>query len=434
MTYQIRPEAAGHGCTYACLFGGRRPAGQVLALGDLLMMRKQLLTLKSLAAARIEDHSSVPSRASAMQVVILFPRGLPEHHVPASRRPDERRRAPSRRNSGDDRDTAFQPASFSPRPHAGSECSQSALMPRRRAGSCWWRHGVDGRLPRHHRREPGAAGHRSVTSAEACAYSSGSSTATCWRRRPTILPGGSISDLFGRVPVIRFGLVAFGTGSVLAASAPSPVMLIAGRVVQGLGGGVFGARVPGIDQFDVRSCGPPGGHRVLDRLDRYRVRARPAAGRLGGGLPELAMDLCLVGGPDGHRFRFDVLAVPDARAQPNAPASTSPGPPCRRAGWPPPCMHSSNRANTAGPTPKSLASLFVGIARATGVRGLAAPRPAPIGAARPIRDPQFRGRQCGHGVRLRRPHHGVAGRSPSTPKRSPVTVRPSRVWPPCPAP
>ena len=35
-----------------------------------------------------------------------------------------------------------------------------------------------------------------------------------------ILPGGSISDLFGRVPVMRFGLVAFGVGSVLAATAP----------------------------------------------------------------------------------------------------------------------------------------------------------------------------------------------------------------------
>jgi len=50
-----------------------------------------------------------------------------------------------------------------------------------------------------------------------------------------ILPGGSISDLFGRVQVMRFGLVAFGTGSVLAATAASPAMLIAGRVVQGLG-------------------------------------------------------------------------------------------------------------------------------------------------------------------------------------------------------
>ena len=34
-----------------------------------------------------------------------------------------------------------------------------------------------------------------------------------------ILPGGSISDLFGRVPILRFGLAAFGAGSVLAATA-----------------------------------------------------------------------------------------------------------------------------------------------------------------------------------------------------------------------
>jgi MFS family permease len=50
-----------------------------------------------------------------------------------------------------------------------------------------------------------------------------------------ILPGGSISDVFGRVPVMRFGLVAFGVGSVLAATAPAPAVLIAARVVQGLG-------------------------------------------------------------------------------------------------------------------------------------------------------------------------------------------------------
>jgi EmrB/QacA subfamily drug resistance transporter len=50
-----------------------------------------------------------------------------------------------------------------------------------------------------------------------------------------ILPGGSISDLFGRVPVMRFGLVAFGAGSVLAASAPTPAILIAARVIQGAG-------------------------------------------------------------------------------------------------------------------------------------------------------------------------------------------------------
>jgi EmrB/QacA subfamily drug resistance transporter len=57
-----------------------------------------------------------------------------------------------------------------------------------------------------------------------------------------VLPGGAISDLFGRVPVMRCGLAAFGAGSVLAATAGAPAMLIAGRVVQGLGGAFL---VPG---------------------------------------------------------------------------------------------------------------------------------------------------------------------------------------------
>lgn len=47
-----------------------------------------------------------------------------------------------------------------------------------------------------------------------------------------ILPGGSVSDLFGRVPVMRFGLLTFGAGSVLAAAATSPAMLIAARLVK----------------------------------------------------------------------------------------------------------------------------------------------------------------------------------------------------------
>jgi EmrB/QacA subfamily drug resistance transporter len=57
-----------------------------------------------------------------------------------------------------------------------------------------------------------------------------------------VLPGGAISDLFGRVPVMRCGLTAFGAGSVLAATAGTPAMLIAGRLVQGLGGAFL---VPG---------------------------------------------------------------------------------------------------------------------------------------------------------------------------------------------
>ncbi|WP_234816257.1 MFS transporter [Mycolicibacterium agri] len=50
-----------------------------------------------------------------------------------------------------------------------------------------------------------------------------------------ILPGGSLSDQFGRIPVMRFGLVTFGAGSILAAVATSPGILITARLIQGLG-------------------------------------------------------------------------------------------------------------------------------------------------------------------------------------------------------
>jgi EmrB/QacA subfamily drug resistance transporter len=50
-----------------------------------------------------------------------------------------------------------------------------------------------------------------------------------------ILPGGSIADLLGRVPVMRFGLAAFGAGSLIAATAPTAEVLIAARVISGVG-------------------------------------------------------------------------------------------------------------------------------------------------------------------------------------------------------
>jgi hypothetical protein len=49
VTYLVRPEGAGSRLHARVLFGGPRLTGRVLALGDLVMMRKQLLTLKSLS-------------------------------------------------------------------------------------------------------------------------------------------------------------------------------------------------------------------------------------------------------------------------------------------------------------------------------------------------------------------------------------------------
>jgi hypothetical protein len=49
VTYRVRPEATGARLHARVVFGGPRLLARVLALGDLVMMRKQLLTLKSLA-------------------------------------------------------------------------------------------------------------------------------------------------------------------------------------------------------------------------------------------------------------------------------------------------------------------------------------------------------------------------------------------------
>lgn len=49
VTYAVRPDGIGTRLHVGVVFGGTRLISRALALGDLVMMRKQLLTLKSLA-------------------------------------------------------------------------------------------------------------------------------------------------------------------------------------------------------------------------------------------------------------------------------------------------------------------------------------------------------------------------------------------------
>ncbi len=51
-----------------------------------------------------------------------------------------------------------------------------------------------------------------------------------------ILLAGSVSDAFGRILVMRIGLIGFGVASVAIALAPDPVTLIIARAVQGAAG------------------------------------------------------------------------------------------------------------------------------------------------------------------------------------------------------
>ena len=51
---------------------------------------------------------------------------------------------------------------------------------------------------------------------------------------------GRLGDIYGRRPILMLSLVLYGAGSILAAMAPTFGMLVVGRGLAGLGGGVFG--------------------------------------------------------------------------------------------------------------------------------------------------------------------------------------------------
>jgi MFS family permease len=65
---------------------------------------------------------------------------------------------------------------------------------------------------------------------------------------------GKLSDVFGRKPIILIANSIFVAGSILCALSVSAVMLVAGRAVQGLGGGgvVVMVHVCVADMFTIR--------------------------------------------------------------------------------------------------------------------------------------------------------------------------------------
>lgn len=54
-----------------------------------------------------------------------------------------------------------------------------------------------------------------------------------------ILLAGSLSDAYGRVRIMRIGLIAFGIASVAVAAAPEPITLIIARALQGAAGAML---------------------------------------------------------------------------------------------------------------------------------------------------------------------------------------------------
>lgn len=54
-----------------------------------------------------------------------------------------------------------------------------------------------------------------------------------------LILGGKLGDVFGRRRIFLFGTILFTAGSAVAGLAPAFVMLLAARVVQGVGGAMM---------------------------------------------------------------------------------------------------------------------------------------------------------------------------------------------------
>ena len=71
-----------------------------------------------------------------------------------------------------------------------------------------------------------------------------------------ILLAGSLSDAYGRVLVMRIGLIAFGIASVAVAAAIDPLMLIVARGAQGAAGALLVMLVDEMIPQARRKAGP----------------------------------------------------------------------------------------------------------------------------------------------------------------------------------
>ncbi|HYJ70523.1 MAG TPA: MFS transporter [Nocardioidaceae bacterium] len=100
-----------------------------------------------------------------------------------------------------------------------------------------------------------------------------------------ILIGGSLGDRFGRRRIYLMGLVWFGVASVLCGIAPSPEVLIAARVFQGIGGALI---VPGSLALIQGSFDAEDRNRAVGWWAGISGVAGAAGPMLGGGLVDLA--------------------------------------------------------------------------------------------------------------------------------------------------
>ena len=115
-----------------------------------------------------------------------------------------------------------------------------------------------------------------------------------------ILLGGALGDRFGRRKVFVIGTMWFALASLLCGAAPNIEVLIAARVLQGVGGALLTPGSLAILQVSFRAVGPGRGRRGMVGIGRRRRGNRTVRRRRPGGRTGMA-----VGVPDQHAGRRD---------------------------------------------------------------------------------------------------------------------------------
>lgn len=63
-----------------------------------------------------------------------------------------------------------------------------------------------------------------------------------------LVPSGRLGDVLGRRTMFIIGVVVFGVSSLVCGLAPNPAVLVAARLIQGVGGGILNPQVSGLIQ------------------------------------------------------------------------------------------------------------------------------------------------------------------------------------------
>jgi EmrB/QacA subfamily drug resistance transporter len=120
-----------------------------------------------------------------------------------------------------------------------------------------------------------------------------------------ILVAGSVSDLYGRILVMRIGLILFGVASVAVGAAPTVEFLVGARAVQGIAGALLVPSSLALITSNIRGAAQGRAIGIWTGMTSVAMIVGPVIGGL-------FVDLLNVGPVSGWRFAFFINVLPIA--------------------------------------------------------------------------------------------------------------------------